>query len=372
MFGILIDYDLYIKKQSLFQKPNKQNGFKTGLILILPEPISQDNLSIETLNSKPFINNIIFQCFVYIQQNYCLLDNNCERYLDVILDTISKYTKNLTVWVYIDIQKQNIIKSFVLKGFHSPFITDKLPNGTIIQPSIALCKENSLENKCDVPVLDKIDYLIYQYKRNKNYCQLYARLSNNAYTFLRSIPLKQKEKEMSGELYAKTIIKQDDKNVYIIDINPASLKTGNGENVDVEPDRYSFHSHPKNTYEKYSVEKGWPSVHDFLACYKLRENCIFHCVATLEGVYIITIDYKKEIKNDIQTYISKNFDIDKKLKMSPEQYVEMINNRNDIFTLYFITDTNKDMIFEVFFPKIGLSCIASQKIIQNYRKLQQN
>jgi hypothetical protein len=186
---------------------------------------------------------------------------------------------------------------------------------------------------------------------------------------------KKSQKELTGELYVKEVVKDTNGFVYIIDINKNSITSGEEENVNVSPTRYNFHSHPHEAYVRHSVDKAWPSQTDYLGYHKLGQNTIFHCVATLEGVYILSFGayWGSHLKDVSRSFIGKHYDIDHKEKYTPEEYVEKINSimykGKPIYELRYFPWEKAGSVFEAYFPQINSSCLMSQKIVENYNKV---
>ena len=83
-------------------------------------------------------------------------------------------------------------------------------------------------------------------------------------------------------------------------------------------------------------------------------------MTTLEGIYIISFKNGK-IRKD-ESFIKANYKIDKKLPITPEQYMEKINNiKNGIFKVEFIRwDDAENKIFSVRYSKHGLNCVIDK------------
>jgi hypothetical protein len=253
-----------------------------------------------------------------------------------------------------------------------------------IPPCAVLTRQNiPSDPDTSVATLNKVLYAIEQYKNNGQSCYLFAKLSPRAIGFLKEAPKigisveGNSQKELTGELYVKDVIHENGKFIYIIDIDKNSIESGSQENVDVSATRYNFHSHPHEAYVRHSVEKAWPSVTDYLGYYKLGNNTIFHCVATLEGVYVLSFSphWGSKLKKVSGKFIDKNFEIDHKEPYTPEEYVQKVNGilykGHPIFEVKYFPWQNVDSVFKVFYAQTGSSCLPSEQIVEKYKKIHQ-
>jgi hypothetical protein len=116
----------------------------------------------------------------------------------------------------------------------------------------------------------------------------------------------------------------------IYELYLGKISKGNGSETDFINSEYTFHTHPTEAYIEYNCELGWPSSDDYMAFVDgfLNFTCIFHCVVTLEGIYIINIDpesviklckfyheskkgKRKEIITELEQYNRKYLNVDK-------------------------------------------------------------
>jgi hypothetical protein len=229
--------------------------------------------------------------------------------------------------------------------------------------------------------------VITQHKSNKGVCFINVKLSGRAVEFLKNTCKsgftvgkngKKTQKELTGELYVKNVYSHDGKIIYNIDINKSSVKAGKNESVNVDPHRYNFHSHPEQAYVRHSVDKGWPSVIDYLGYLQLGENTIFHCVASLEGLYVMSFtpywsQRLNEVDKKMKKFVDKRFEIDNNKPYSPIKYTQIINKikykGNPIFHVDFFEWEKAQETFSVFFPQKGSSCLVSQKIVDRHKRV---
>jgi len=354
------------------------------------------------------------------KKQICIKNPECHHHLPEILESMSvTLPKDAIIWVPIDIAREDFVKvanTFVRNGFENPYINTISPHSLNMPPSLCLSMKNKGLNKqvtlsrgvgspgeMSAPgdfgesnpdmTLNKVYDVLQQYKNNEGVCFVNVQLTKKAVDFLKGTCFsgfqkgkngKKSQKELTGELYVKNVIPKDGKFIYIIDINLHSVKAGKNESVDVEPHRYNFHSHPKEAYERHDVDKAWPSVVDYLGYLQLGKNTIFHCVASIEGMYVLSFtphwsQRLDQVDKKLTKFVDKNFEIDHEESYTPKEYTKLINNIKykpkgekkgyPIFHVDFFTWKKAGGAFSVFFPQIGSSCLVSQKIVNNYRRV---
>jgi hypothetical protein len=337
---------------------------------------------------KGFVPLLIDQEY-YVMYNekkgICVLDSKCVENISILLERLPSET---VLWVPLDIRDDGFtesLKKCVQNGFHNPYVTVLSPLYDDIAPSVALSRRKQGDRPLNTrATLNKVLQILEQFKSDEKVCFLHSRLSKNAVSFLRKTSMmgiktdqkgKKSQKELTGELYVKDVVSENGQFVYIIDINKDSVESGQDEAVDVADTRFNFHSHPHQAYVNHSVQYAWPSVTDYLGYLQLGESTIFHCVATLEGLYIISFSahWGQKLKEVKKSFVDKTFDIDHKEPYTPEEYVQKVNEilykGFPIYNLRFFKWSNAGETFKVFFPQIGSSCLVSQKIVENYKKI---
>jgi len=138
----------------------------------------------------------------------------------------------------------------------------------------------------------------------------------------------------------------------------------------------NFHSHPKNTYKIYNVKYAWPSKVDFLGFYKLRNDTIFHCVSSLEGIYIMHFnEYWGDKLETIPESVIKKYDFDDHRDDNKKNLLEVLQKMNNIkykgypvINLKFLEWNKASSVFEIAFQKSQNSCPVSQKMFNIYKK----
>jgi hypothetical protein len=402
MKSVIIDYKNIIKKDSELSKkikiPEKfGKGFEPVLILIL-ENDSEKRLSEKSPGKDrvEYINNSTdFVNYYYIYFNpkrkIIFLGSDILKYLEIILSSLftGMDTTSLLI-VNIPLESKNFndtVDAYIDFGFSFPHIETTTPMLSEIKPSLILSKRNikekDIDNSKKTLIKNKLQYILSQYEKN-NGCELWSKLSDRALNFLKEashlgIVIEKNgdksQREISGELFVKGIDKDVNRFIYIIDIDKSSVESGEEENVNVKGTRYNFHSHPKEAYVRHSVHNAWPSVTDYMGYLHLGSNTIFHCVATLEGLYIISFSkyWGERLKEVSKKFVDKNFEIDHKEPITPKQYVETVNNilykGYPIYEVKYFPWKEAGQVFKVSFSRTGKTCLATEKCVQNYKKI---
>lgn len=407
--AILTDYNTVIPNVPNLQKfltspfhgrdapPQPLHDFQIGLLFILPKPILKElsdlpagSKRISYINKKEFQESIVEYYYILYNKtrNICILPNTCYKHINSVLNAVflEQDTKT-TIWVNIPLEEDEFmekIEAFVHSGFDSPYIAITSPMYVDIKPSVALMRETVVKDMREEMTLNKIYHVLSQYKKNKGSCYMNAKLTRNAVEFLKnSVHMgimisgnkNKKQKELTGTLDVVDVVKKDEEIVYIIDIDEKTVHSGQEEEIIVKPTRYNFHSHPHEAYIRHSVKKAWPSAQDYVSYKKLGKDTIFHCVAGNEGLYIISFTHHwggrlEKVENK---FIEKNFDIDYRKKISPEEYVRMVNkieyNGKPIFKVFYFPWEKAETVFTVFFPEINSSCLVTEETKQRHLKI---
>lgn len=375
--------------------------FTPGIVFIVPKSVflSLSNLPlgnarISFIHSDQFKKSIKEQYSVSFnpEKALTLIGIGCLDYIQPILNSFSSgFPKETTIWVCLDIQADNFLSKLTLlanSGFTHPYITNKSPDFKSITPSVALTRSNYSPydpNTCinSSATLNSIIHLLEQFKKNDGVCFLFTQFSPDAVKFLNKASHmgrieergKSSQKEITGELYIQDVINKNGVIVYVISVAEESIKSGDEENVDVSATRYNFHSHPKDAYIRHNVEKAWPSSTDYLGYLQLGRSTIFHCVATIEGVYILsfTPHWANRLKSIDKKFVESNYDINHSAPLTPEQYVRKVNSilykGYPIYNVQFFEWKDATAPFKVFFPQIESSCLVSQTVLETHKQL---
>lgn len=304
------------------------------------------------------------------KRKICVIPETVEK--SVIEKLARKLPKETILWIALDIQQKNLVpklEKLISFGFHNPYVTIQTPISKT-EPVIALSKYNDLNDRyCEKSTLYKAYHAIKQFYNGIYTCQMNIQFSPDAVGFLRRIPIEH-SLELSGDLHISRVIETHNRFVYVISVDNRSVSSGEDEKVDVSATRYNFHSHPKDAYIRHSVNKAWPSASDYLGCFNFGHNTIFHCVTTLEGIYVIsfTSSALPKLKEIPHSFIKANYNIAHTESFTPEMYADHINRiRCDgcqIFTVKFLNWSNASSIIPIeYYPTNG-SCIPTQKGIE--------
>lgn len=214
----------------------------------------------------------------------------------------------------------------------------------------------------------------------------------------------QKEKSGAFKLKANSL-SQD--GIVIFDIIP-DRKRGflNGTEIETQfaNARYNFHTHPRETYGIFNVGIGFPSGQDYAGILSNIGYLIFHCVITIEGIYIISLHHYwatnfenlKLLLTKYKDYISetigkptieggmevaKNFVEGYTAEQMGKMYAQNINtrtifppnekNKTPIFSCTFLswTELENNTVIDIAYPKINDQCFAKEKSLKMYNKL---
>lgn len=380
---IVLDLDSVIKNNSPLHQTIK-NTKNIALIVVIPnsilkqlENIPKGEKRVDFINSSLFVSNIKAYCICEYLQNknlciiYCNTNDNLSDYISTLEKTFLPDTR-LIARIERGIERSELITSTLIEnGFHNPY---KIKDTLILSRK---CKNNFNNPSL---VRNKIKHM----NENKESCETTYKLSKKAIKYLKEAckngHTKNKDgsisqKEMTGELYLKDAIDKNNKIIHIIDIDERSINSGEEENINVHPTRYNFHSHPEEAYVRHSVTKAWPSILDYLGYLKLGKNTIFHCIASLEGVYIMsfTKEWASNLKDVNQNFVKKNFDINHRKHYSPKEYVNHVNSikykEYPIFKLWFFKWNEAETPFKVNFSKIEDACLVNQESVEIHKHL---
>lgn len=388
MPSILIDY-------KNFGNVEKKDGYESGVVMDLDNdtykklnglPLGKER--IDYFESDEFKKGIISKSYIFYNENknICVIEDIDD--LNNILLACKSLPTNTIFWGSVgvdDEKKDEKIKMLIDKGFSTPYITEHNPLKMKIDPVIAMVKNNGeyLDKKS---IHNKVMDVLKNFRNSKkcfendvciSTCYLTVQFSSDALKFLRSLSLKdfgkKTQKEHSGELVVKQIVDQDNSIIYKINVDYNTLLEGGEENVDVSGSRYNFHSHPKDAYIRHSVSRGWPSSTDFIG-FKMLDNTILHCVATLEGLYVLSFVIRKNPISKISNkFIDDKFDIDDKPSMTIEKYLKKVNNikhrGEPIFNVQFFPWEEAGKPFTIYYPVIGMACMATQKTVETFRMI---
>lgn len=398
--------------------PLKQNGFVSKILIIAGKD--------HTLMYNQKKSLCVFPCIL--------------EYLDDIIAVFtSSFPSKTVLWTFLPLDENlaENIRKIAEFSFDYPYITNMCPTGKNIDTGLAFArtiykKHERKNTEHDVIstfsplqqqefVLHKCLYILEEYEKDDLSCSLYAQISKSTVEFLRAASehgvYKRKtsvdpkieglshdpknaglshdpknvglshdktnddaHKEVTGELCVTKIRKGEKMGtfVYVIGLKEKSVEIGNHEDVDVSQTRYNFHTHPKSAYIKHSVEKAWPSLTDYLGFLKLGNNTIFHCVAALEGLYVLSFSayWGNHLKNVDKEFIKRNYKLNHRLPYTPEEYANMMNKlypkkeiQHPIFEVQFFRWENASNVFRVYYSRNGKTCISTEEDLNMHTQL---
>jgi len=162
-----------------------------------------------------------------------------------------------------------------------------------------------------------------------------------------------------------SLVKRNDK--YVIDTVNSSFEDGDKNGTNVPVGIAGFHTHPKGEYKRQNVSYAWPSGDDYHAILEkmIKEDCILHIVATVEGTYCISfspelarlskIEWKKMFKAKKASSYKFALPQPGDLRSTPENYIDGLKNMK-IFTVEF-RRWSSDKPFTFYYPRgINGSC----------------
>jgi len=368
MSSILLNYTHLQKTNQLesFEKsispiPNSNTGkSEIHIIVILNE---KDKLSLKKSKNINLLNSINILQYYFVKVNtdkkLCKINDKSSENTSLILNVLKKNLKGFSIMCYLDIKKDNF------KNILNIFIQHQFTEPIIIQDKLCLVHcERHCKTSC---ITEKVEYALKEYQNPSKSCKLKCKFSPECTKYLKNICNKQFE--MGGELY----ISKMEKDTCIIDVEKNNIVNGTQDSIKIPKIRINFHSHPKAAYKTYNVKYAWPSKIDFQGFFNLRNDTIFHCVSTVEGIYIMYFNeywnYNLDIDDNI---IGKIYNFDDHRDVDPKIVVNKMNNVKhkgySIINVIFLDWENSLNIFELSFRKFQNSCPISQQMFSNYKK----
>lgn len=320
-------------------------------------------------------NHSSFFIFYNSSRKICILPEKISRNIREILPLLfSTFSNDSYLWICTN--NPDFYTILAQNGFNSPYISDRMPGGTEIPISVCLSRMNIPTEKYDViSTLNKIhDLLSHECTDDSCSCVLRAQFSTKALSFLQQASKMGNNREIGGELHTHQVIRDEKGSIYIVDVNENNLSSGEEEDVNIESTRYNFHSHPEEAYIRHSVHKAWPSLTDFLGYLKLGHRTIFHCVATLEGLYIMSFspywsDKTEKIPVD---FVRKNYHVERKKEITSEDFCKKVNSitleNSPIFHVQYFPWEYAGYPFTIYYAKTNGACIPTEKGMKKFLK----
>lgn len=422
--SLLIDYNIIKKNMNILTSFTKKlrlpdTSYSIGIILIITKKqLEKLNLlpkgiqKINYLNDTIFINSIIEIHYIIYNDitKICeLLDIiNDGDILSIIMSSLLFYFSSDTmIWTRIT---ENNYQIYINEGFNEPFLCGKTPLNTPISFDkylICMYKRNISLNTKYLTTKDDLLKTVENFKYPV--CVIKIKFIEDTLLFLKQLCIngeimkkngKILQKEISGSLNLTIDREITDDLVYNIEINKESIIIGKKETVSIAESRYNFHSHPKQAYIRHDVIDGHPSAQDFLGYLQAikKYRTVFHCVSTLEGIYIISLQeyWCDKFKTISESFILKKFDIDhlknshnhnhkiekqisghncSKCSDKHNKYIDKVNTisfkNKPIFIVKFLRWKQTDITteqFTIFSPKIGVNCFVTDESYKLYKK----
>jgi hypothetical protein len=375
MEGLLVDYDVIIKPRKLSNlkfklKPPPKTKFNTGLILIMSKLklslLKHSNDKLAYINTGIFIRDIIHYTYIIFNKKVCEIITP-GIYISIILNTLrSGLSYNMQLWI--NVPQGPELKESLKVGFHNPHFCDKSPLGTIsADKGICLTRMNDLSKKNAIKDVKEIlkqknnrsckIQLQFDLKTGKQLKEIakYGLTLNKDGTFT--------QKEIGGTF---TLGDNSVRSVYPLSLNLDSIIYGGEESVNIVKGLYSFHTHPKEAYDRNDVKNGWPSPQDyigFLSC-SIDYGAIAHFVVGLEGVYIISmsnwwVNKKENFCDSVIEFINNRLNLHKS-ELTIDQYISKIRSELykefPVFNIEYLNWDNIGNKFSVNYSKNGDNC----------------
>lgn len=386
MPGLLIDRKVLVK-----QKINKlldvsgippKTDDDIGIIFLIPEKqyktlvaLSDSNKKFKYINSSSFVDSVTESYFVIYNERRKICEIRGyvgdQGHLDAIIKSINVYMpKDITVWAGVVPVKK--CDHYIKSGFDNPHIADHSPlQHQFSGKGVAFSKKNSGVNSPNSEsVRNKLRHAATQ---TGDICNIYARFTPTALSYLKKINNTKQTKEQAGSLVVSKVSKDGNRLVFELSPDPASIKGGKSETVDAVWSRYNFHTHPKKAYENHGVTRGWPSSQDYVGFLQLDNHTVFHTVVTLEGIYIISLspEWDDDIRKVDKKYVLEHYDIDHKTKIDFKTYTDMINRKKykgvQLFIVKFLPWDSATESFPVYYAKTGGKCLATEEAFEVYK-----
>lgn len=361
--GLIIE-STYIKNPELNQK-NTTNG--NIIFVVIDEECFKklENLKIGEdrstyINSSKFINNIIYYMYIqYNEKDNTIFLNNCdEKYIELLFKTFNLFFED-TLSI-ITLYKNN--DKLIQHGFSDPIICHK-NDICLIRPNSFIKDINAQSTRYE------IEYLKTQI--NNDYCSIIINLDKYSIDYMKylitgGVTLSDKKRSQKEYFGHFDIIKTELKKgsiIHTISLDKNTLVSGKDDEITIDKaSLYNFHSHPFQAYLKYKTKYGIPSISDYKSVFIMSKhhNTIVHFVASLEGLYIISINPENKTlqlsDTHVNNFIQDNFNYKDEIT-DISHYIKFIND----FRLFKLNLLKWDKIsghnISLKFNKVGKNCI---------------
>jgi hypothetical protein len=380
---LLLEFKLYKLLALAGDPPDKgDTKNKIGIVFLLHgknnniRSIPSGKKRVDYAKSDFFVNNIYDSYYVIYKKPICEIQNviKDKNILKIIVETLEyDLPSNTIIWSVVPALSTG---NYIDAGFDDPYLCKQSPLKRNFKDfSIAFIKENNLErikySKEDVK--NKLKHLLEE--SIKSNCSIQARFSSKTIKYLKNINQSNNTSvELAGKLVISKVLNDNGKIVFELSGDPKSVIFGKDEEVDAVIGVFNFHTHPCKAYLNNKVTNGWPSVQDYLGFLELKGDTVFHAVITLEGIYIISFgdNWYNNINKISTNFIKKHYDIDHKINISFDQYVNLINNikykGSELFIVKYMHWDNATKIFPIFFGKKMGNCVISDTFMKIFYK----
>lgn len=365
MTFIIFDFN-YLKKnkinetiikefQPYFKDFKGNNEIEKALILDIPSKEYQNIKNASPNQRKDLISNITFTTKKFVP--IIILENKKQIYLFHSSSFLVENIKDILSLLY-----ENFPHDFKIKislKLKENFVNDYLPLFNYfsfpkfdnLKSSIILYKINDLKESKMKDNISLLIHVLHSFEGNEKDCKVFIKLNNNSISKLKSLQKiifhsdkKFKGLEISDKFNISKIELEKGFPKLTLDISDHFNKIGNDDTVDVVYSKYTFHTHPKKTYQKFNVKYAWPSYQDlesFLVLFQM-EFTIFHIVATQEGIYTIQINpdfipfIQTLTEDQIKEFTKKHYSVPypeigktslKNKATTPQEYISIINQK---------------------------------------------
>ena len=398
---MLIDYKNIVGKNELPNlvekiEPIPETELSLGLVLLVDKK-HYDKISnldsgkdkIKYMDTPSFINSISGIAYIIYNKDNKSAEIATVRGSETIKHILDICWKGLPMdidlWASMRMPAENDkLRRFLGLGFGNPHISKKTPSGHVFDhDKLCLSRTNHLENEnMDNDVLFILDNTL---KSEHQFCTIKLKFNPLTIKYFEKLPemgntlnikdFSVSQKELSGQLQVESVSKSM---VVTLSINKDNFYPGDEEEVMLVTTLYSFHTHPKEAYDRHNANFGWPSSQDYNGFLVLVRdfNANMHAVVTLEGVYILClhpdINSTHMIDDEMLDFVLENYYQPQNDDM--EMYIERINGikykGSQIILLQFLDTSNLDRIFSIYIPKREGNCFIRDttlvKFLQYY------
>jgi hypothetical protein len=379
--------------------PVPETNLKMGLTLLVSkeelealQSISKGQARVHYLNNQSFVSSVSGYTYVSYDpdKKVCeILRRRMMSIRQISLETMGIFPGDSLLWAAVPTEDPEFMdrsQELVFSGFGNPHMSNRSPSGVLFQND-ALCMVKHNDNHTRrATTIEEVKYTVLEWQRKFDTCQVQARLTLDAVRYLRDLQHAGMslnangtitQKELAGNLKCESV---DKGLVHYLGVDYSSIITGDEMGVPIAPGLYNFHSHPKAAYEIARVQFGWPSGQDyigFLIAY-LEDDTILHIVATIEGIYILSIgeywiENKATLPRDLATFILENYDFCGVTGKTPHQYAQDVNavryKDYPLFIVQYFPWNWASQPFRVSYENKDSNCFTSDETWKYYERL---